>query len=259
MTNLVEKSPKPLTTRTEWGIVAVVTVLLLSQCVSIGFPTEGVVIDAETKKPMQGVWVSQVWNGTAFCIPIPSPHPTCRGPGRIASAVTQTDEHGRFRFARPHLFPNGHWGSFSVHPSFSTIMLSYANDTKSLPDPMYRWQHRDITIVMNKRTGPRVEMLANLAEHLHFEWSFRMDAVGYAQVELGLFEQMRVMGVTPEEWAEGIKFGFAYRRGELTKTSSAAETEKVRTDIASRAEGLTKWAYEPYTRYVDYLKTQEKP
>jgi hypothetical protein len=262
MATSIVKTPKPLTTSAKLSIAAVVTVLLLSQCVSIGFPTEGVVIDAETKKPMKGVWVSQGWYGTAFCIPIPAPHSSCGSSGRIASAITQSDEQGRFRFARPDGFSGGRWGWFNVHPSFGAITLGYEVDRGHQfyrgTGAMYRWQDRDITIVMTKLTGSRFDVLAKLAEELdHSQYDRTMP--GYPQVEQSLFEQMRVIGVTSVEWAEGIKFGFAYRRGELTKSSSTAEIGKVRADIASRAEGLPQWTYEPYTRYVDYLKTQEKP
>lgn len=253
---------KQLSTKATLWIAFVTVALLLSQCASIGFPTEGVVIDARTQKPMAGVWVSQGWYGTGFCIPIPAPHSSCGQSLQIASAITQTDEQGRFRFARPSAFRDGRWGWFSVHPSFAAITLGYETDPRDryrwATDDMHRWQDRDITIVMTKLTGSRVEVLAKLAEELHHSQYTRV-MPGYPQVEQSLFEQMRLMGVTVAEWAVGIEFGFAYRRGELSKTSSVTQIEQLRGVIASRAASRTKENYAPYDRYVEYLKRPEKP
>jgi hypothetical protein len=254
---------KQLSTKATLWIALVAVALLLSQCASIGFPTEGVVMDAGTQKPMAGVWVSQGWYGTAFCIPIPAPHSSCGQSLQIASAITQTDEQGRFRFDRPSAFRDGRWGWFSVHPSFAAITLGYEADPgdryRWATDDMHRWQDRDITIVMTKLAGSRVEVLAKLAERLTDDLQYRLGTPDYVRLEESQFELMRAIGVTPYEWAVGIEFGFAYRRGELTKTSSVTQIEQLSGVVSSRAASRIQENYAPYGRYVEYLKRREKP
>jgi hypothetical protein len=125
--------------------------------------------------------------------------------------------------------------------------------------PIYRWQDRDITIVMNKLTGSREQVLSRLAEQLADDLQYRLGMPVYTRLEESQFEQMRVIGVTPDEWAVGIEFGFAYRRGELSKTSSVTQIEQLRSAIASRTASRIKENYPPYGRYVDFLKRREKP
>ena len=236
----------------------VAVALLLSQCVSFGFPTEGVVVDSETNQPLPNVWVNQWWFGREFCIPIPAPHSFCNHSTEIAVSTTQTDDLGRFRFARPSSFRGGRWGWTSIHPVFGALALGYERDRKQLHKSstydMQRWQDRDITIVMRQLTGGRVESLGSFEQQVRDEGLSRATPE-YAALEASVFEQMRVMGVTAREWAEGI----AYGQGDASRDPTPQMLVERRAQAALKAPSVIKENYAPYARYVDYLKKREKP